>query len=242
MASTKLESGPVLLGIAKGAGMVHPDLGVDPPQATMLAFLFTDALVERGDLEHALVDAAAATFNACSVDGDTSPNDTLLALASGVATAPVSRSELTHALTQVCDELARAMVADGEGAAHVVEIWVRGLASEPAARQVARTIATSILVKTALHGKDANWGRLLAAAGRCGVRFDPNEARISIGDIEIVRAGVTLGQAAERRAAEVMAGPSYTIELVLGNGPGAARYLTSDLGHQYLDVNAGYRS
>jgi glutamate N-acetyltransferase/amino-acid N-acetyltransferase len=165
-----------------------------------------------------------------------------LALASGAASEPASRSELTDALTQVCDELARAMVADGEGAAHVAEIWVRGLASEADARQAARTIATSLLVRTALHGKDPNWGRLLAAAGRCGVRFDPHQARISIGDVEIVRNGVTLGAAAERDAAQVMAGPSYTIELILGNGPGAARYLTSDLGHHYLDLNAGYRS
>jgi len=239
VASAELAGGASVLGIAKGAGMIHPDLG--PPQATMLAFLFTDAEVAPAVLQRALEAAAEVTFNAASVDGDTSTNDSVLALASGRG-GPASEGELGLAFTRVCGELARAMVADGEGANHCAEIVVEGLADTAAARTVARTVATSLLVKTALFGKDANWGRLLAAAGRAGVPFDPGRAVIRVGDVEIVRDGVAVGGDSERRAAAILAGASYTITLALGDGPGTARYLTSDLGHSYVDVNAGYRS
>jgi glutamate N-acetyltransferase / amino-acid N-acetyltransferase len=228
-----------LLGIAKGAGMIHPDMG--PPQATMLAFLFTDLIVDRAVLEVALREAVDATFNACSVDGDTSTNDCVIAMASG-ASGERAGPELGAALRDVCSELARSIVADGEGSEHMAEIRVSGLASEAEARAVARTIATSLLVKTALFGKDANWGRLLAAAGRAGVQFDPSRAVIRIGGIEVARGGLAVGEEAERRAAEALAGASYAIELELGDGPAAFGYLTSDLGHGYVDVNAGYRS
>jgi glutamate N-acetyltransferase/amino-acid N-acetyltransferase len=134
------------------------------------------------------------------------------------------------------------MVADGEGAAHAVEIRVRGLPDDDAARRIAQTVATSLLVKTALFGNDANWGRLLAAAGRAGVGFDPSRARIGIAGVEVVRDGVTLGAEAEASAGQAMRAPGYAIEMTLGDGPGAATYLTSDLGHGYVDVNAGYRS
>jgi glutamate N-acetyltransferase / amino-acid N-acetyltransferase len=233
-----------LLGIAKGAGMIHPDMGLvgSPHQATLLAFLFTDALVRREVLEYALVAAVDKTFNACSVDGDTSTNDTVIALASGASGYEADAGELGHAMFAVCDKLARSIVADGEGADHVAEIHVRGLSTTEDARIVARTVATSLLVKTALHGKDANWGRLLAAAGRAGVRFDPSRARIAIGGVDIVRDGVTLGGAAEKAVAAVLAQSSYVIELDLGGGPGEFVYLTSDLGHGYVDVNASYRS
>ncbi|HEY2409549.1 MAG TPA: bifunctional glutamate N-acetyltransferase/amino-acid acetyltransferase ArgJ [Polyangiaceae bacterium] len=229
-----------ILGIAKGAGMIHPDVG--PPQATMLVFLFTDAVIERAELERALFAASDRTFNACSVDGDTSTNDTVLAFSSGVSAARVDSAAFTAALTSVCDKLARSMVADGEGANHVAELRVRGLASVKDARQIAHTVATSLLVKTALFGRDANWGRLLAAAGRAGVAFEPERASIAIGGIEIFKSGVPVGAEAEKRANEILQGPSYTIELTLGAGPGEFTYLTSDLGHGYVDVNAGYRS
>lgn len=229
-----------VLGIAKGAGMIHPDVG--PPQATMLVFLFTDARVQRSDLEQALVSAVDPTFNSCSVDGDTSTNDTVLALASGAARVRVDAERLGPAFRDVCEMLARSMVADGEGAGHAVELKVSGLPSDPEARQIARTIATSLLAKTAFFGQDANWGRLLAAAGRAGVPFDPEQASIRVGMIEVVQHGVTLGKAAEEHASAVMQEASYSIELVLGSGPGRARYLTCDLGHEYVDVNAGYRS
>jgi glutamate N-acetyltransferase/amino-acid N-acetyltransferase len=145
-------------------------------------------------------------------------------------------------LTKVCDDLARSMVADGEGAKHVAEIKVTGLASSADAKAAAKTVATSLLVKTALFGEDANWGRLLAAAGRAGVSFDPSRAAIAIGDVAIVRDGMPIGAEAEKRANEILKQPSYTITLKLGDGAFEARYLTSDLGHGYVDVNAGYRS
>lgn len=236
-----LASGRVnVLGIAKGAGMIHPDMG--PPQATLLGFLFTDADVDRVTLEHALTAAVDATFNASSVDGDTSTNDTILALASGKSSVQVPAAELTAAFTTVCDALARSVVADGEGSEHVVELTVTGLENAALARTIARVIATSLLVKTALQGKDPNWGRILAAAGRAGVRFDPNAARLWIGGVEIVRHGVALGAEAEQEAARHMREPSYRIELALGDGPGRASYLMTDLGHGYVDVNASYRS
>jgi len=237
------EGHATLLGIAKGAGMIHPDMGLPgPPQATLLAFLFTDARVERDALAYALVTAVDKSFNACTVDGDTSTNDTVIAMASGASGYAPSASELGEAMFVICDKLARSIVADGEGAEHVAEIRVRGLTTAEDARIVARTIATSLLVKTTLSGKDANWGRLLGAAGRSGVRFDPTRARIAIGDVDIVQGGVGLGPEAEKRANQVLAESSYVIEIELGSGPGEFVYLTSDLGHGYVDVNASYRS
>jgi glutamate N-acetyltransferase/amino-acid N-acetyltransferase len=229
-----------LLGIAKGAGMIHPDVG--PPQATMLAFLFTDAVVERAELEQALAQAADASFNACSVDGDTSTNDLVLALASGASGVKARASSLLPALEGVCTTLARSMARDGEGAEHVIDIAVNGLPSDADARRVAETVATSLLVKTALFGRDANWGRLFAAAGRAGVRFDPSVASVAIAGIEVVRGGVAVGAAAEEAAQRNMASEAFTVELRLGDGPGRFTYVTSDLGHGYVDVNAGYRS
>jgi glutamate N-acetyltransferase/amino-acid N-acetyltransferase len=240
VASAALTGGASVLGIAKGAGMIHPDLG--PPQATMLAFLFTDAVVDRAALERALGAAVDESFNSATVDGDTSTNDTVIALASGKSGQRVTESDLAGALTEVCVALARSMVSDGEGANHIAEIVVTGLPDHAGARTVARTVATSLLVKTALFGRDANWGRILAAAGRAGVPFDPRRAAIRVNDVEIVRGGITLGPEAEARAAKIFAEPSYTVFLDLGDGVGRARYFTSDLGHGYVDVNAGYRS
>ena len=233
--------GAQVLAIGKGAGMIHPDVG-GLPHATMLVFIFTDAVVEQAALARALTDASEVTFNACSVDGDTSTNDTVIAMASGASGKSPSEAALTAALTRVCDVLARSMVADGEGANHVAEIKVSGLGSRADAKAVAKTVATSMLVKTALFGEDVNWGRFLAAAGRAGVLFDPALAAISVGGIVIVKDGAPVGAGAEKQANEVLKRPSYSIELRLGNGPGEFAYLTSDLGHGYIDVNAGYRS
>ncbi len=249
-ASVETAWGPAsLLGIGKGAGMIHPNLGElgqrvssGPPHATMLAFLFTDAKVEQAALQQALNRAVDLTFNACSVDGDTSTNDTVLALASGASGHQASAEQMEAALIEVCRELARSMVLDGEGAEHAVDIVVRGLQSEDDARKVARTVATSMLVKTALFGKDANWGRLLAAAGRAEVPFDPAQASVYIGDELIVHKGLPVGAEAEAHAAVIMQEKHYTIELVLGEGEGRFSYLTCDIGHGYVDVNAGYRS
>lgn len=238
-----------VLGIVKGAGMIHPDLGPAPAtgnaaaplHATMLAFFVTDAKVEQAALQAALERAVELSFNACSVDGDTSTNDTVLVLASGMA-GHATESALFEGLLPVCRELAKQMVLDGEGAEHAVEIRVEGLADQAAARTVAKTVATSLLVKTALFGKDANWGRLLAAAGRAGVAFDPAKASISIAGSCILEKGTPLGSEAEAIATRGMAEKSYEILMTLGTGPGSFTYLTCDLGHGYVDVNAGYRS
>ncbi len=240
IAEATLPNGARVLGIGKGAGMIHPDVG--PPQATMLVFLFTDAVVEKAALSRALFAAADRTFNAITVDGDTSTNDSVVALASGASGLTASADELTVALTEVCGSLARSMVRDGEGAEHVIEIKVTGLPNVEDARTIARTVATSLLVKTALFGRDANWGRLLAAAGRSGVRFDPGQARIAIAGVEIVRSGLAIGGEVEAEAQRRMTNEAYTVEFSLGSGPGTFSYFTSDLGHSYVDVNAGYRS
>lgn len=229
-----------LLGIAKGAGMIHPDVG--PPQATMLVFLFTDAVVDKAELDAALVAATDRTFNAVTVDGDTSTNDFVLLLASGASSVRVPAPALARPLEDVCGALARSMVRDGEGANHAVDIVVSGLENDADARRVAQTVATSLLVKTALFGNDANWGRLLAAAGRAGVAFDPEAAAISIAGVDIVKNGLTLGADAEAEAQRRMKAETFTVELRLGAGNGKATVVTSDLGHGYVDVNAGYRS
>ncbi len=224
-----------VLGIAKGAGMIHPDM------ATTLGFVVTDAAASAAELRRALVRATDATFNAISVDGDTSTNDTIVLAASG-ASGVRDPGKLERALTDVLGALGESIVRDGEGARHVVRIEVSGLATAADARRAARSIATSPLVKTAIHGRDANWGRILAAAGRSGARFDPSKARIEIGGVRIVDRGMPVGKEAEARAAAVMAGPRYTLRASLGRGRGAAHYLTCDLGPDYVAVNANYRS
>lgn len=229
-----------VLGIAKGAGMIHPDM------ATTLGFVVTDAGVSAPLLRKLLRDAVDATFNAISVDGDTSTNDTIVAMASGragsVKAGTKEAKALASALTDVLGALGESIVRDGEGARHVARIDVSGVANDRAARAVAKTIATSPLVKTALHGRDANWGRILAAAGRSGITFDPDRAEIRIGDETIVRGGMPVGAEAEKRAARILQGPAYTISVVLGRGKGRAHYLTCDLGPDYVAVNANYRS
>ena len=224
-----------VLGIAKGAGMIHPDM------ATTLAFVLTDAAASPAELRTMLRRATDATFNTISVDGDTSTNDTIVLAASGKSGAHDGK-KLERAVTDVLAALAESIVRDGEGARHVVRIEASGLVTDADARKVARTIATSPLVKTALHGRDANWGRILAAAGRSGARFDPSRARIRIGDETIVERGMPVGKEAEARAASVMQGPRYTIDVSLGRGRGRASYVTCDLGPDYVAVNANYRS
>jgi len=193
----------VVMGIAKGAGMIHPAVIPLVPHATMLAFLFTDAVADAASLAGALIRVSDATFNRASVDGDTSTNDTVLAFASGLAGTTGSDTvrvpiALEEAMGLVCERLARAMVADGEGAEHLAEIVVRGTNDDVQALIIARTIATSPLVKTALYGQDPNWGRILGAAGRAGVTFDPDAVSIAIGGVAIVARGMAIG--AEREA------------------------------------------
>lgn len=230
-----------LLGIAKGAGMIHPRM------ATTLAFVFTDANVSPALLKSALGRAADHSFNVATVDGETSTNDMVLVMASGATGAELAQgspkaAEFQSALAEVLRELAEQIVADGEGANHVAEVLVTGTHNDADARAIAQRVATSLLVKTAMHGKDANWGRILSAAGMAGVVFDPDVVTIAIDDVAIVREGLGLGATAEAAAQKIMAGPRYSIRVSVGEGTGTASYLTCDIGHRYIDVNAGYRS
>jgi glutamate N-acetyltransferase/amino-acid N-acetyltransferase len=248
VAHAKIASVGSVVGIAKGAGMLEPNVGhLEPAEdgarhATMLVFLFTDLVADVGSLDSALEAAIATSFNALSVDGDTSTNDTVIAMASGASRQSATLFELTKGFRSVCEELAEAMVRDGEGTSHVAELWVRGLANDESARKIAREVANSLLVKTAMCGQDPNWGRWLAAAGRAGVPFDPGAAEVRIGGVSVAKAGVAVGEAAESEAQAFMKMPRYVVELELGTGPGRARYFMCDLTHEYVNVNADYRS
>jgi glutamate N-acetyltransferase/amino-acid N-acetyltransferase len=221
-----------VLGIAKGAGMIHPNM------ATTLGFVVCDAPVAPADLRAALKRATEQTFNRITVDGDTSTNDMVLAMASGQG-RPLRGKALRlfeERLQHVLWRLAMQIVADGEGAQHVAKIVVEAARTEKQALAIARTIATSQLVKTALHGEDPNWGRILGA-------FDPDLAQVRIGDVLVYRNGVTtMTPRVEKRAASVMRKKSYTITLRLQVGPARAHYWTCDLGHDYVSCNADYRS
>jgi glutamate N-acetyltransferase/amino-acid N-acetyltransferase len=230
-----------LAGCAKGAGMIHPNL------ATTLAFVVTDAAIAPVLLQRTLKDVVARTFNAISIDGDTSTNDTLLVLANGAAGAPTIRRgsaahrAFTQVLEEVCRSLALQIVADGEGAQRVIEIEVRGAKSERAARRIGETIATSPLVKTAFAGGDPNWGRIFAAAGRSGVKFDPARVGITMAGIPVLRRGQPL-DFNERAASAKLLGEHVAIVVDLGAGKAKARYWTCDLTAEYVRINASYRT
>jgi glutamate N-acetyltransferase/amino-acid N-acetyltransferase len=235
-------------GCAKGAGMIHPNM------ATMLSFVTTDAAVAPAVLDRALREVAARTFNCISVDGDTSTNDTLLVLANGASGAsriarPGGRDyvKFVAALEQVCKALALQIVADGEGATRVLEINVQGAPSGQAAAQVARTIAGSSLVKTALAGADPNWGRILAAAGRAGVSFNPDHAEIWLGGTRMYgpSAGASYSIALpldERAAHRRLLAKYIPIVVNLHRGRGTARVWTCDFTMEYVNINASYRT
>lgn len=231
-----------VVAIAKGAGMIHPDM------ATTLSFVVTDAPLDAKLLRRALRDATEGTFNAITVDGDTSTNDCILTMASGAAGGARidggrSAENFRSALAEVLEGVALMIVADGEGAQHVAEIVVTGARRARDARTIARTIATSQLVKTAMHGRDPNWGRILAAAGRAGVPIDESRLRVRIGDVVVFAEGRSvMDEAAEEAASEVMAQPRYQIGVELSDGDARARYWTCDLGHEYVRINADYRS
>ncbi len=240
-----------LLGCAKGAGMIAPNM------ATMLAFITTDAAISPWLLQRMLRVAVAETFNRITVDGDTSTNDTVAVLASGASgAAPVdgrgqNYKTFQSALTQICRELALQIVADGEGARRVVEIEVRGAASAKAAEQVARAIANSPLVKTALAGADPNWGRILAAAGRAGVAFDPTRATIRLAGIRVFSHGRPLPfdeRAAHQRLLKNCVSVQVDLDAKKRNSKntiphaGSARVWTCDFTADYVRINADYRS
>lgn len=226
-----------LVGVAKGAGMIHPNM------ATMLAFVMTDAAIPATVLQRALRQAVDQSFNAISVDGDTSTNDTVLLMASGKAgnAATADLAGFQKALDSLCRELAWMIVRDGEGATRVMEIQVTGGRTEKDARLAAHAIATSPLVKTALHGGDPNWGRILAAVGRSGARFQPRRVSLSAGPLTLVRNGEPV-RYAEKDAARIFARERVPLRVDLGGGKGSALVLSSDFGHDYVSLNADYRS
>ena len=230
-----------LVGCSKGAGMIHPNM------ATTLAFVATDANISPSVLQKTLRDVTTRTFNAISIDGDTSTNDTLLVLANGAAGAPtIKAGSAAHrafrkALEEVCRSLALQIVADGEGAQRVIEIEVRGAKSESAARRIAQTIATSPLVKTAFAGGDPNWGRIFAAAGRAGVKFDPDRVDIHMAGIPVLRRGQPL-DFNERAASNRLLEKSVPIVVNLHAGRAMARYWTCDFTAEYVRINASYRT
>jgi len=228
-----------IVGFAKGAGMIHPDM------ATMLGFVMTDAAAAPEFLTKALRTAAATSFNAISVDGDTSTNDTVLLLASGtLGNRPLGErdgEDFLRALTGVCRELAWRIVRDGEGATRVMEVTVTRARSRRDAEAAVHAIATSPLVKTALHGGDPNWGRILAAAGRSGARFSERRVTLRVGNLTLVRNG-TISPYREKDAARVFSRERVPIAVDLGAGNATATKLSCDLGHDYVSLNADYRS
>jgi glutamate N-acetyltransferase/amino-acid N-acetyltransferase len=232
----------VIAGVAKGAGMIHPDM------ATLLAFVTTDVAISKPALQAALKRAVGQSFNRVSVDGDTSTNDTLAALANGAAEnaliANASGADFeafTKALTDVCRDLAIAVARDGEGARKLVTIRVRHAPTERDAERIAQTIATSPLVKTAIAGEDANWGRILAAAGRSGAKFDVSNVEIKIGNLTVARRGGGL-QFSEARALEILKRDEVTITVDLHQGEVEVTEWTCDLTEGYIRINADYRS
>ncbi|MCU1382762.1 MAG: argJ [Acidobacteria bacterium] len=228
----------VIGGMAKGAGMIEPMM------ATMLGFVTTDAAVPPALLDRALREAVDATFNAITVDGDSSTNDCVMLLASGASGAVVDESSYTafrDALTEVCRDLALAIVRGGEGATKLVTVNVTGAASSDEARRAAKVIANSLLVKTAIHGGDPNWGRLICAAGRAGVAFDASRAAVTMGSIVLFKDGQPHDEMAAA-AADYLKGTDLTIGVDLGSGTAASRVWTCDLSAEYVRINADYRT
>jgi len=233
-----------IFGAAKGAGMIHPRLGPPvPPHATMLVYLFTDIAAEGAELRQLLQPAVQQSFNSISIDGDTSTNDTVLLLASGVSGVKLdSRSSeaFANALNLVCSKLAHQIVDDGEGVTHVVTLDISGARNEAEARQIARSIAHSPLCKTAWSSADPNWGRLMAAAGYSGVEFDPALVSVRIGEMPVYEGGMRSPAFDESRAHTVMLQREYTIAMNMGQGDAGCRFVTCDLTEEYVRINADY--
>lgn len=231
-----------IAGVAKGAGMIHPNM------ATMLSFVTTDAAISKPVLKAALKQAVRKTFNRLSVDGDTSTNDTLAILANGAAgNAPITKASgaefetFTAALTAVCRDLTIQIARDGEGARKLITIQIKHAPSESAGEKIAATIATSPLVKTAIAGADANWGRILAAAGRSGVRFDVSKVEIKLGSLVVARNGGGLNFD-EAKALEILKRDEVTLTVDLHQGDAEVTAWTCDMTEGYIHINADYRS
>ena len=235
LCSASLPRGSAITGIAKGAGMIHPQL------ATMLAFVLTDIAASPSELRKALRAACDQTFNTISIDGDTSTNDTVLLLASGASGIRLRSvaDKFQTALNKVCRSLAQQIVADGEGVQHVIRLSVKGARNRTEALQVARTISHSLLVKTAWAGADPNWGRILAAIGRSGIAVDPRKVSIDIGDQTVCRSGASCDFDSQQAHAE-LSKPESRVEVHLGRGKSSLEFLTTDLTTDYVKINADY--
>lgn len=247
MASTRVQIQGTMVtigGVAKGSGMIAPDM------ATMLAFVCTDAVIQPDLLSHWLRHGTSNSFNCITVDGDTSTNDCVLMMASGAAgngllRDPESDESLLfgEALQAVLLDLAKQIVSDGEGATKFIEIQVRGAPDMQSAKTVAFTIAHSPLVKTAFFGEDANWGRIVAAAGRSGIPLDPQKAALFFDDVCVFRGGMPVaGSEVEERASRVFKRQRLTVRLDLGLGESVFTAYTCDLSYDYVKINASYRS
>ncbi|MBN1823479.1 MAG: bifunctional glutamate N-acetyltransferase/amino-acid acetyltransferase ArgJ [Endomicrobiales bacterium] len=234
-----------LWAAAKGSGMMHPKL--KKPHATMLAFILTDAAVEKAALDRLLLKAADNTLNKTTVDGDTSTNDALIMLANGLANNPPIAENTKHfyilakAVNEICADLARKLARDGEGATKLIEVNVINAPDQRAAEKVAETVATSNLFKTAMFGNDANWGRIMAAAGRSGVHFNPEKTEVSIGRLTVFRNGMPTDYS-EAKAKRILRQKEVTVLINLNRGKGSSRYYTCDLSCDYVKINASYRS
>ncbi len=230
-----------LAGMAKGAGMIHPNM------ATLLSFVVTDAALDAAVMKKLLQDAVNQSFNRISIDGDTSTNDTVLLLASGRAGHPpvadiAAAAPFAELLNRLLADLAQQLVADGEGVTRVYRVLVQGAASPRQARQAAATVATSPLVKTAMAGADVNWGRIMAALGRSGARFNPEQVSIAFGPHLVAEKGQAISEAAEAAARQlILAGP-VTVTINLAAGDFQDFYDTCDLTEDYIRINASYRS
>ncbi len=235
-------SGYTIAGIAKGAGMIMPNM------ATMLSFIITDATVDAPFLNLIFKQAINTSFNMISVDGDTSTNDTCLIMANGMAGNPVitagtpEGAAFEQALNDVLLSLAKQIVLDGEGATKFVEIRVTGATTAVDAKRAAMAIANSSLVKTAFFGQDANWGRIFAAVGYSGAVVDQTRLSLSFNDVIMAQQGVFAGHDAEARGTEVLKENQFTVTVDLGMGSGTATVFTSDLSHEYVTINADYRT
>jgi glutamate N-acetyltransferase/amino-acid N-acetyltransferase len=229
-----------ILGMAKGAGMIMPNM------ATMLCFVLSDIRISPERLRESLLESVKTTFNRITVDGDTSTNDTVVVLANGMA----GNSDLSHeerrgfqsGLEQVMGDLARMIVRDGEGATKLIRVEVKGAMSAADAATGARTVANSSLVKTACYGQDPNWGRIMAALGRSGIAMAEGAVDIWVDEVQIVSGGLGLGDQQERRAAERMTGKAFSIVVDLHQGGFGDHVFTCDLTHDYVSINANYRT
>ena len=230
-------------GIAKGAGMIAPDM------ATMLSFVFTDAAIASGALQALLKDGVADTFNAVTIDGDTSTSDTLMIFATGQAGNPrIARAadprlkDFKRALKAVLADLSEQIARDGEGARKLVEIVVEGAVSKASARRIAMSIANSPLVKTAIAGEDANWGRVVMAVGKAGEPADRDKLSIWFGGIRVAHKGARDAGYDEAAVSAAMKKPEISLKVALGLGKGRDRVLTCDLTKEYIAINGDYRS